>query len=73
MSETTLWGMHAGKYGDADSLFFKHNVVALLLSIKIPHLWRRKFPTRHKNKFLLNSGYHLRYQKLIDFLVAVHV
>jgi restriction system protein len=29
MSETTLWGMHAGKYGDADSLFFKHNVVAL--------------------------------------------
>jgi len=29
MSEVTLWGIHAGKYGDADSLFFKHNVVAL--------------------------------------------
>lgn len=29
MSETTLWGIHAGKYGDADTLFLKHNVVAL--------------------------------------------
>ena len=25
----TIWGIHAGKTGDADRLFMKHNVVAL--------------------------------------------
>ena len=29
MSEKTLWGIHAGKMGDADNLFLKHNVIAL--------------------------------------------
>ena len=29
MSEKTLWGIHAGKTGDADSLFLKRNFVAL--------------------------------------------
>ncbi|MDY6826607.1 MAG: hypothetical protein SVV67_05450 [Bacillota bacterium] len=29
MSEITLWGIHAGKTGDADYLFLRHNVVAL--------------------------------------------
>ena len=28
-SEPTVWGIHAGKTGDADNLFLKHNVVAL--------------------------------------------
>ena len=26
---TTLWGLHAGKYGDADELFLQHNRIAL--------------------------------------------
>lgn len=29
MTEKTLWGIHAGKTGDADSLFLKQNFVAL--------------------------------------------
>lgn len=29
MSEKTLWGIHAGKMGDADNLFLKHDVIAL--------------------------------------------
>ncbi len=29
MSEKTVWGIHAGKTGDADSLFIKKNFVAL--------------------------------------------
>lgn len=29
MTEKTIWGIHAGKTGDADSLFLKKNVVAL--------------------------------------------
>ncbi len=29
MSEKTVWGIHAGKTGDADSLFIKKNIVAL--------------------------------------------
>lgn len=29
MSEKTVWGIHAGKTGDADSLFLHKNVVAL--------------------------------------------
>lgn len=29
MSEKVIWGIHAGKVGDADSLFLKKNVVAL--------------------------------------------
>lgn len=29
MSEKVIWGIHAGKTGDADSLFLKKNVVAL--------------------------------------------
>ena len=28
-TDTTLWGIHGGKTGDADSLFLKHGVVAL--------------------------------------------
>ena len=28
-SETTIWGIHGGRTGDADSLFLKHKVVAL--------------------------------------------
>ena len=28
-NEATLWGIHAGKTGDADNLFLKHNVIAL--------------------------------------------
>ena len=27
--EKTLWGIHAGRTGDADTLFLKHNVIAL--------------------------------------------
>jgi restriction system protein len=27
--EKTIWGIHAGKTGDADNLFLKHNVIAL--------------------------------------------
>jgi hypothetical protein len=26
--EAAIWGIHAGKTGDADALFLKHNVVA---------------------------------------------
>lgn len=29
MAETTIWGMHAGKNGEADSIFLKKNAVAL--------------------------------------------
>jgi restriction system protein len=29
MKETAVWGIHAGKTGDADSLFLKSNVVAI--------------------------------------------
>ncbi|MDX2064724.1 MAG: hypothetical protein SFX74_03170, partial [Fimbriimonadaceae bacterium] len=29
MTETTLWGIHAGSTGDADSLFLSSSVVAL--------------------------------------------
>ncbi|MFC1497170.1 restriction endonuclease [Verrucomicrobiota bacterium] len=29
MSEKTIWGIHAGRTGDADSLFLRHNVIAL--------------------------------------------
>jgi restriction system protein len=29
MSENTVWGIHAGRTGDADSLFLKKNFVAL--------------------------------------------
>lgn len=29
MGETTVWGIHAGKTGDADSLFLKNNVIAI--------------------------------------------
>jgi len=29
MSDVTLWGIHGGRTGDADSLFLEHNVVAL--------------------------------------------
>lgn len=29
MKETTVWGIHAGKTGDAESLFFKKNVIAI--------------------------------------------
>lgn len=29
MKEITLWGIHAGKTGDAESLFFKKNVIAV--------------------------------------------
>jgi restriction system protein len=29
MTEKTVWGIHAGKTGDADSLFLKKNFVAL--------------------------------------------
>jgi len=28
-NEKTLWGIHAGRMGDADTLFLKHNVIAL--------------------------------------------
>src|SRR4051794_25541024 len=28
-NETTVWGIHAGKTGDADSLFLQKNVVAV--------------------------------------------
>jgi len=27
--ERTLWGMHAGRLGDADSLFLKKGVIAI--------------------------------------------
>jgi restriction system protein len=27
--EKTLWGIHAGRLGDADSLFLKKNVIAI--------------------------------------------
>ncbi|MCB0085618.1 MAG: hypothetical protein KDE47_31970 [Caldilineaceae bacterium] len=29
MEETILWGIHAGKTGDADTLFLKNNIVAI--------------------------------------------
>ena len=29
MKETTVWGIHAGKTGDAESLFFKKDVIAI--------------------------------------------
>lgn len=29
MKEQTVWGIHAGRTGDADSLFLKNNVVAI--------------------------------------------
>src|SRR5438105_15172293 len=29
MNETTIWGIHGGKTGDADSLFLKKNCVAI--------------------------------------------
>jgi len=29
MKEVTVWGIHAGRTGDADTLFLKENVVAL--------------------------------------------
>ena len=29
MNDLSLWGIHAGKTGDADDLFIKKNVVAL--------------------------------------------
>lgn len=29
MNEKTLWGIHAGKTGDADTLFLKHNCIAI--------------------------------------------
>jgi restriction system protein len=29
MRETTIWGIHAGKTGDADELFLKHNCIAV--------------------------------------------
>jgi len=29
MKEATIWGIHGGKTGDADSLFLKKNFVAL--------------------------------------------
>jgi restriction system protein len=29
MNERTLWGIHAGKTGDADTLFLKHNCIAI--------------------------------------------
>jgi restriction system protein len=28
-SDKNVWGIHAGRTGDADKLFFEHNVVAL--------------------------------------------
>jgi hypothetical protein len=32
MKETTVWGIHAGKTGDAEALFFKKDVVAIGLA-----------------------------------------
>ena len=29
MKEITVWGIHAGKTGDAESLFFKNDVIAI--------------------------------------------
>src|SRR4051812_31181762 len=29
MAETTIWGIHAGQYGEAEPVFLKHNCVAL--------------------------------------------
>jgi hypothetical protein len=29
MKEPAVWGIHAGRTGDADSLFLKNNVVAV--------------------------------------------
>lgn len=29
MNDTTVWGIHAGKTGDADMLFLKKNVIAI--------------------------------------------
>ncbi len=29
MKETTVWGIHAGKTGDAEALFFKKDVIAI--------------------------------------------
>lgn len=29
MKDTTIWGIHAGKTGDAESLFFKHKYIAI--------------------------------------------
>ncbi|MCY2953503.1 MAG: restriction endonuclease [Planctomycetota bacterium] len=29
MKDSTVWGIHGGKTGDADTLFLKHNVIAL--------------------------------------------
>ncbi|HET8563923.1 MAG TPA: hypothetical protein VFM35_08645, partial [Candidatus Binatia bacterium] len=32
-NEKTIWGIHAGKTGDADSLFLKKNYIALLATV----------------------------------------
>jgi restriction system protein len=29
MSEATIWGLHAGRTGDADALFLKKNLIAV--------------------------------------------
>jgi len=29
MAEKTIWGIHAGRTGDADTLFFKNNCIAI--------------------------------------------
>ena len=29
MAETTIWGIHAGKTGDADTLFLKGNTIGI--------------------------------------------
>lgn len=29
MTEKTIWGIHAGKYGEADDLFLKEQIIAL--------------------------------------------
>lgn len=39
--ETTIWGIHGGKSGDADTLFLKKDVIALGWS-KIPDLGKLK-------------------------------
>jgi len=73
MSEPTIWGIHAGKTGDADNLFIKHKVVALGwykigdLSVLSPdreafkHVVKQAYPEKKPGAIPNNAGQLFRF------------
>lgn len=68
MSETeqTLWGIHAGRRGDADSLFLQKNVVAVgwqelgdITAIGADRIWGR--PLFSNCRYLMEGRSRLRW------------